>query len=865
MIGKTISHYEITAKLGAGGMGVVYKARDTRLERDVAIKFLPPELDADDTARARFTQEARAASALDHANITTIFDIDTTDKGQLFIVMAYHDGRSLREVMARERPAPHDAARMVAEIADGLARAHESGIVHRDIKPGNILVTTNNEVRIVDFGLAKLSGQTRVTADGSTVGTAAYMSPEQARGDDVDGRSDIFALGVLLYELLAGRLPFKGDTAPAILYNIINTDPEALPEAVSEFQPIVSRALAKEPNERYQSAADLAHDLRAHLSSPAVPANASNRGRSLGIVAAIVVVAAIGAWALTRDRGVEVPPPAQRSERPPATNITQTQVTFASGVEEFPVFSPDGTRIAFCAEDETGLRQVFTRVIETRDQTQVTSGNYDHIHPVWSPDGRTIVFVRARAERERLEPGDVLGVYTGGDIHEHNLETGTEKLLVEDAVEPALSPDGTRLAFVAEWSGPVRIYTAGRNGRNPVQVTTDSTETTAHFDPAFSRDGRIVVFTHQAVTQFDIHAVVLKTRDQVAVTNDLAQDLNPVWDPAADAVYFSSYRSGGLNVWRIPVDAGGAAAGRPVPVTTGPGQDVQIAFTRDGSRMAYTVLHQNADLFSLDMSSYTRALPPPYSLESTTREESRGVWSPDSKVIAFNSDRSGHMNLWIKGIIGGGMRQVTTGPGGDYQPDWHPNQRQLIFFSSRSGNSDIWNVDIQSGLFIRLSREPSLERNPAYSPNGRLIAYQSDATGRLELWLMKSDGDNKRQLSETGASGHFVLWLDDDRILFGTPHGVHMATVSSGEVNKFVDVAGGSHMSRSPDGSLILDVTGHKTMWLTPVDGSPPIKLFEYADSDDRIDYPRWSPDGRTIIFDRVKPSGGDIWVLEGL
>jgi Tol biopolymer transport system component len=306
-----------------------------------------------------------------------------------------------------------------------------------------------------------------------------------------------------------------------------------------------------------------------------------------------------------------------------------------------------------------------------------------------------------------------------------------------------------------------------------------------------------------------------------------------------------------------------------VQVTTGPGQDVDIAFTRDGSRMAYTVMHQNADLFCLDMMSALEAYPPPYSLESTTREESRGVWSPDNKVIAFNSDRDGHMNLWIKAIVGGGQRQVTKGPGGDYQPNWHCDQRQLLFFSSRAGNSDIWNVDIQSGLLLQLTKVPSLERNPFYSPSCRLVAYESDATGRAELWVMRSNGTEHRQLSNIGISGHFLLWLDEDRIVFNSPGSagsrVHMATLSTGEVSEFVNVRGGSHMSKSPDGSHILDVVGHKTLWLTPIDGSDPIRLFEFEDRDERIDYPRFSPDGRKIIFDRVKPSGGDIWILEGL
>ena len=271
MIGQTISHYKILEKLGEGGMGVVYTAKDTKLKRTVALKFLPPDLTRDEDAKERFIHEAQAASALDHSNICTIYEIAETDDGQSFIAMAHYDGETLKEKIARGPLQDEGAVNITIQVAQGLSRAHESDIVHRDTKPANIIVTDRGEVKILDFGLAKLAGQTKVTKTGTTVGTAAYMSPEQARGEAVDHRTDIWSVGVMLYEMLTGQLPFKGDYEQAILYSIINEEPKALrkinPAVSPELEHIVNRALKKKPESRYSSAAELLKDLKRYQES----------------------------------------------------------------------------------------------------------------------------------------------------------------------------------------------------------------------------------------------------------------------------------------------------------------------------------------------------------------------------------------------------------------------------------------------------------------------------------------------------------------------------------------------------------------------------------------------------------------------
>ncbi len=306
MIGKTISHYKILEKLGEGGMGVVYKAQDTRLRRFVALKFLPPHLSSDEDTKRRFIHEAEAASALDHPNIGTIYEIDETSDGRMFIAMAYYEGQTLQQKLAKGPARIDEAIDTVSQIASGLAKAHQNNILHRDIKPANIMLTTDGHAKIVDFGLAKLAGRTRVTRTGSTVGTVSYMSPEQVRGEDVDSRSDVFSAGVVLYELLTGQLPFRGDYEPSVMYLIMNEDPEPLATYREDLpegaQSIVDKALAKDSEDRYSSASDLLEDLRTLQEGRQVAAlerRASKKaGRRTGLYSALAIAVIVAGYAV---------------------------------------------------------------------------------------------------------------------------------------------------------------------------------------------------------------------------------------------------------------------------------------------------------------------------------------------------------------------------------------------------------------------------------------------------------------------------------------------------------------------------------------------------------------------------------------
>jgi serine/threonine-protein kinase len=320
MIGQTVSHYKILEKIGGGGMGVVYKAQDLKLDRFVALKFLPPHLDANADEKKRFIQEAKAASALDHPNICTIYEIDETAEGQLFIAMAYYDGETLKKAVSSNQLLVSSAIEIAIQIAQGLAKAHAHGIVHRDLKPENVIITTEGVAKIVDFGLAKLSGHSRLTKDGTTKGTAAYMSPEQARGEDTDQRTDIWSLGVVMYEMLTGQLPFKGEKEPAVIYGILTKAPKPvsewrneIPEALAQ---VINRAMAKDADERYQRTEEMRDALKIlkqqleagkteKLSTASRRAIKRKRARLYaGIAGLLVLLIVIGLYQFMPQRGV---------------------------------------------------------------------------------------------------------------------------------------------------------------------------------------------------------------------------------------------------------------------------------------------------------------------------------------------------------------------------------------------------------------------------------------------------------------------------------------------------------------------------------------------------------------------------------
>jgi len=854
--------YRVERELGQGGMATVFLAHDLKHDRQVAIKVLRPELAAM-IGSDRFLQEIRVTARLRHPHILPLYDSGAVD-GVLYYVSPLVEGGSLKARLERDGKLPAaEAVRIAREVADALEFAHQQGVIHRDIKPDNILLEAGHAV-IADFGIARAvsaAGPDRMTQAGVSVGTPAYMSPEQAGSDlEIDGRADIYGLGVVLYEMLSGKPPFTGQTLQGLIAAVLTREATPLPASPDippELSSAVSKAMAKKPSDRFASAREFSQALGVHEEPQALAASSARRTR-------VLAFAGLGALALifwlTSHRN-------QRPARASATRLAQ--ITSDEAVEEWPGWSPDGKRLVF-SRTEGGYRNLFLKSYPGGEETQLTKGQRDDIQPAWSPDGKTIALVRSNTASGKLEPSDVLGWYDGGDVWKVDVASGQEALLVSGAFNPSWSPDGAHLAVDAGISGAHRIWVTDANGRNSRQVTNDSSEVVVHMSPDWSPDGKRLVFRRLQQQKSDIVVVDLATGRTTWVTHDDVVDVNPAWSPSGRFIYFSSLRGGGLNLWRVAVSPTGEPRSSPEQLTTGAGDDLEISIAPDGKRLAFSIFRIEADLWRLPIDPVTgRTTGQAEPVIATTRVESRGAWSPDGKTIAFNSDRNGDMNLWLHSE-GESDRQLTNGPGGDYQPNWSPDGKVLAFFSSRSGRNDIWTVQVADGALKRLTSDSGIHINPFFSPDGKYIAYHEDRDGRFQLWVMNSDGSNPRQLSSEGAAGHFVRWSADGKsIIFRAepPGGTQILSVNveTGAATRLPDVAGGAHISFSPDHSHILDVKGHKTVWITPMDGSKPYQIFEFPDAAIRIDYPVWSPDGHYVLFDHDAPHGGDIWLLDGV
>lgn len=812
--GDRVGHYEIVAEIGRGGTGIVYRARDTRIDRTVALKCLRPEFLDDDEIRHRFLREPKAAARVAHPGAVPIYEV--FDNGHSpWIAMQFVEGRSLRVLLAERGRLPvEEVLDYGVQLAEALDAAHAHHVIHRDVTPNNILVTPERRVVLTDFGVARFftppgappgthSGS--ITADGALLGTPPYLAPEQVLGRELDGRSDLFSLGCVLYECCAGRLAFPAPQLSRLLDDILHHEPEPLGQfnyaVPAELERIIRKTLRKAPEERYQSARELAVDLRA-LRGPTGERPAPPRTRRFTLtfdarglrraawrtgLLAVLAAAAGAAWrSATRDR---------------LPDYTPRQLTTAEGWEAEPALSPAGDFVAYVS-NESGNADIWLIHLRTGRHLRLTTYPGDDHAPAWYPDGTQLVYVSRRQGVEGLWTVPLFG--------------GEPTPLLAPGTDPAVSPDGTRVAFSAPDSlGNLRIRVAPlADPAAARQLTHNDDGLWWHRQPAWSPDGRWICYTgHQ-----DLWLVPAAGGPAHALTTRGFVDMRPTWAPAREHIYFSSYWRGAQGLWRARVQGGAVER-----LTSGNGTEDHPTLSGDRRQLAYSTFAENPDVVLRDRASGAEWRLP------GLREELTPTLRPDGGAVVFASDRLGaQFDLWLQSLEAGRPvgepRRLTAHPGNASFPAFSPDGRWVAYYriyrahpADAADTRALWIVPAEGGEPRALTDGASTEVQPAFRPDGRMLAYVGHTGGAEELWTLPlrdglADGPARR-LATPGSAVSLPAWSPDGgRIAFvggaGAESEACLVDAAGGAVRRLTTGAGAHAIRFDPrSGALLVSGT----------------------------------------------------------
>lgn len=896
-IGSRLGPYELDEFIGAGGMGEVFAAADTRLGRRVAIKLLSAALRADDDRLQRFIQEARTASLLNHPNILTIHDFGEHE-GAPYIVAELLEGETLRDLIRHGPLAPSRVIEIGIQIARGLAAAHDRGIIHRDLKPENLFLTLDGRMKVLDFGLAKLlepplglarsesagRGEAVIrTEPGMVMGTVSYMAPEQLRGEVTDQRTDIFALGIILFEMAAGTRPFGGSSTADTISAILQTPPPTLATLATlaalaggegregaGLERIVRRCLEKSPAQRFQSMSDLIFALEGLLQLDSRPAAmvqaAADRPRWTGFR-----LPAWGGWVLAAIFMATSLFLGVMLMRRPLGEPRVVPFTSFSGQKARPSFAPDGNQIAFFWEGPTGREPgIYVKLIDSDTPLRVhpLDGNGQRGAGLagtgglaWSPDGRSLAFNRRG---------------TNGGIFTIPALGGPERKLTDLSGEFDWSPDGETLAIVDRQtpdatsqiilltiaSGATRILTTPPSGYHGDR------------SPAWSPDGRAVAFIRSPnYLVSDLFQVPVNGGTPTRLTFDnLELPGSLEWTVDGREILFTSTRGGLPGLWRV-----GATGGR-LRRETGIGEyafDPSVA--QRGGRLAYLYRRIDRNIWRTPGPHWSRTAGNerengPVKLIASTREEVNPQISPDGRRIAFVSDRSGSREIWVSHSDGDDAVQLTSFDGSNTgAPRWSPDSRQIAFDSRFEGRTDIFIINADGGRPWRLTNDAFEDVLPSWSRDGRSIYLASKRSGDWQVWKMAVEGGQPAQITRNGGyeafespDGQFLCYSRRD----GTVDpGIWRIPVGGGEEKRILDRGIWGYWALTDGGICLIDSAHH---------GGPVIEFFNFATQEfsilTRLDRSRApsgplaisvSGDGRWIYYWQADQIDNDIMLVE--
>jgi eukaryotic-like serine/threonine-protein kinase len=882
--------YQVISSLAAGGMGEVYLARDTRLPREVAIKVLRADHALDERRRQRFLREAKLLSSLSHPHIVTIHELDRAGDVD-FIVMELVHGASLDALIPAGGLRPGELLRIAIPAADAVAAAHARGIIHRDLKPGNIMIRDDGAIKVLDFGLAKLTevdeedarpptvsdlGREGVNAPSRAAGTAAYMAPEQAVGGKVDARSDVFSFGATLYQMATGTRPFKGESAVETLEAVLRSEPtpprQIVPNLPRDLERLILRCLRKDLDRRYQTMLDVRNELleieQDLKSSHGLPSAAVERRSPAApwiAVGAILLLVSAGLVWWPR-RHVAVPP------------MRVLPVTSLEGHETMPTFSPDATHVAFAWEGDkqSGNVDIYVALIGSPTVRRVTTDPAMDVFPSWSPNGRRLAFVRQLTDHA----GRVYIMSPSGGDERKSIDFDVHFDRLGRFGQLSWSPDGQYIA--AARSSTQRpgqstgIYVIPVQGGRP-RLVTRTVAPRSDRDPAFSPDGRRLAYfscdnccwSGCDVMSLDLNSELTAAGDPHRLTSLATQMEGAAWARDGRTVVFGTVTAGFQYLWRV--DAGGrlpperlevAGLGARAPATV-PARD-QLVFSRS---------RHNEDIYRIGLAGN----PQPIAVSSFS--ERWPVFSPDGRFVAYCSARSGETtDIWVAGSDGSSARQLSQGLSDSCGASWAPRGRTIAFSSVVEGHRNIWTVDIDGGNLRQITTGPGKRGYPEYSRDGAWIYFSKAGPQGFDIWRIPSDGGPEQPVTRDG--GYIAFETTDGRSLVyqrvqdrgGAP--VLLRPLAEGSPQELVKCAYG------------FSVSARGVYYYPCVSSGPPVPLAPSRRSDVRlIDLktradrpvltlgdlgygdvfwgPRFSPDGRTIVYAKIVSWGEDLMMIE--
>ena len=800
--GSRFGELLILGPLGAGGMGIVYRATDPRLDCTVALKVLPEAFANDPERLARFDREARTLAALNHPNIAQIYGLEQS-VGLRALVMELVEGEDLSLRLARGPLPVADAVAIARQVASALEAAHDLGIVHRDLKPSNVRVRDDGTVKVLDFGLAKAMERPStmgdaqatitspaMTAQGMVLGTAAYMAPEQARGRSVDKRADIWAFGVVLYEMLTGIRPFEGETVADTIGLIMTreADLSLLPSDVStRVRELLRRCLEKDPRNRLRDVGEarILFDAPAEpLAKPSVAAVPPRRTPALAQAAlglAFLLVAAVGWWV------------GRQGATPSPSFDTFTQLTSRAGEETTPAISPDGASIAY-ASDVNGTWDIFVQRVGGQNPVLVAGDPArNESAPAFSPDGLTLAF------HESDRDG---GIFVAGATGE------SARRLTDFGFDPVWSQSGRDIVFATEETKDPYIrrsvstlWIIAADGGSPRKISDGDA-----IQPTWSPSGRRIAFWRAEGGQRDLFTIVPDGSGRAPVLTDAALDWSPTWSTDGH-LYFASDRGGSMNIWRVAIDeTSGRASRRPEPVTKGVHTSAdRPSLTRDGSRIAFRAQTRTVNPAAIPLDPAAGTAGPPRMLINANDVLVPTSISPDGEWLLLHSQMGSRDDIFVLRRDGSGLRRLTDDVHRDRWPRWSRDGREVFFFSNRSGRYEIWSIRGDGSGLRRVSDQAKVELlYPLLSPRGdRLIASVGTAPGSWLAELSKPwSGNNARAIEGLNTADEWLIpvdWSPDGRRLVG-PMRSKAGTINALGVFEFTSAYAGKLILRSPIG-----------------------------------------------------------------